>query len=226
MQDKSTIISLSITFVLFLFIAILIYIIYCYAYYDKNLKEVYLSNYNDSKYDYIYENMNIPERLDMDDYNNVISLMYNRNYLEEIYNDYYEGSIVYNDLDVFLNEYYYGNGITLDDIKFIEEGKTTLFKRKKLLYDVINVKNKNGGSSVLGVVNHISFDIENNSKLLVDSNEVNCANNTCVIDFMFGGLHTIDYTSNGFEYFGIVNVKGNNKNIDITNLDSLILIRK
>ena len=39
---------------------------------------------------------------------------------------------------------------------------------------------------------------------------------------MFGGLHIINYTSNGFNYFGIINVNDGNLSIDVTGIDNLV----
>lgn len=220
-ESKSLIITISISAFLFLFISFFLYIVYSYEYYDDYQKELLTDNFNSKKYDSIYENLYNKE-LSKEDLIKSINFLYDKNKLTDIYNEYYQDTI---SLDDFLNKYYYGNNkINVDDIDFIKEGETNLFKRAKYYYDKINLISKGNYKTSIGVIEEITLTIEQNSSLKVDGKEINCSNGICLIDRIYGGIYEINYYSNGFTYYGLLNISASNELIDITNLDSLIKI--
>ena len=197
MKDKNMSLTIGITAFLFIFIISLIYILYCYSYYDGYQKEKYLEEFNGRNYDYVYERLSNKDKLKIEDFNKVIDLMYNKNTLESIYNTYYRDSKIYNNSTEFINEYFYGNRkISLDDIEYKQVGKSNLFKR--------------------------SFSIDNNSTLIIDNKRLSCVDNRCLVEYMFMGLHEVNYISNGFTYYGLVNVTSNVRDININSLDNLV----
>lgn len=222
MEDRSTFIALVVSSILFVFIFVLVYTIYCFVYYDKRQEEILLSYYNEKKYDKVFNNLDDNSDFTIDDFNDVISLMYNKNDLEKIYNDYYKGNIFVT-LDDFFNEFYYGeNVLSLENMKFIKIGETNYFKRAKFKYDRIYVSSKNGIKSTLGIFKNITLKIEKNSQLFLDNHELSCYEEACNISKILGGLHSIRYISNNYEYYGIININDDNSFIDIFNLYNLV----
>lgn len=222
MEDRSTFIALVVSSILFVFIFVLIYTIYCFVYYDKRQEEIFLSYYNEKKYDKVFNNLDDNSDFTIDDFNDVISLMYNKNDLEKIYNDYYKGNIFVT-LDDFFNEFYYGdNVLSLENMKFIKTGETNYFRRAKFKYDRIYVSSKNGIKSTLGIFKNITLKIEKNSQLFLDNHELSCYEEACNISKILGGLHSIRYISNNYEYYGIININDDNSFIDIFNLYNLV----
>ena len=224
MEDKrNIIITTLISFFLFFIIIFLMYVIYVFAYYNKKQEEIYLEYYNNNKYDYIYNNLDVSKELDKIKFNKVISIMYDKKYLLSIYNKYYNNSNIYENENTFIDSFYYGNiKINLDSITFNSFGKTNLFNRRKLYYDKINLTSNTGIKSILGIVDDIEFILEQGSVLSIDNGDYICYESPCKVDKMFGGLHIINYTSNGFNYFGIINVNDDNLSIDITGIDNLV----
>lgn len=224
MNNKNMSITLWITSFLFSFILILIYFIYCFAYYDEYQEDVYTKMFNDKNYKYVYDNMKDNNNLSFDEFKLPINIMYDKNTLKNIYYNYYRDS-VYKDIDSFIDTYYYG-GVVLDreNISFFHEGKTNLTKRRKIKYDDISVVNKNGHKSNLGIKNNILFKIEDSATLFLDDRKLECSKLECETFKMFGGLHTLKYTSNNIDYYGIVNVVRDEQIIDVTNLDSLVKV--
>lgn len=222
MEDRSTFIALVVSSILFVFIFVLIYTIYCFVYYDKRQEEILLSYYNEKKYDKVFNNLDDNSDFTIDDFNDVISLMYNKNDLEKIYNDYYKGNIFVT-LDDFFNEFYYGeNVLSLENMNFIKTGETNYFKRAKFKYDRIYVSSKNGIKSTLGIFKNIALKIEKNSQLFLDNHELSCYEEACNVSKILGGLHSIRYISNNYEYYGIININDDNCFIDIFNLYNLV----
>ena len=222
MKDKNMSLTIGITAFLFIFIISLIYILYCYSYYDGYQKEKYLEEFNGRNYDYVYERLRNKDKLKIEDFNKVIDLMYNKNTLESIYNTYYRDSKIYNNSTEFINEYFYGNRkISLDDIEYKQVGKSNLFKRSKFYYKKINVSN-DFNNSALGIIDNVYFSIDNNSTLIIDNKRLSCVDNRCLVEYMFMGLHEVNYISNGFTYYGLVNVTSNVRDININSLDNLV----
>ena len=222
MHNKNVTITIGISAFLFLFVISLIYILYCYAYYDEAQKEVFVQNYNSKKYDFIFEHLTDKDKLKREDFNKVIDLMYNKNTLENIYNTYYKKNKLYNNSSEFINEYYYGNNkINMDSIEYVQEGKSNLLNRSKFYYKKINLNNGINDSAI-GIIDNVTFEIEKDSILKIDNKEISCQDNKCLVDYMFMGLHELNYISNGFTYYGIVNVTSNVRDINITTLDSLV----
>lgn len=226
-QNKNIKITIGISVILFVFIVSLIYLLYCYSYYDDYQKEVFTREFNSKNYDNVYDNLKDGNKISRNDFNKVIDLMYNKNTLNNIYNMYYIDSSLYKDNNEFIDEFYYGDKrIDILDIEFYQKGKTTLFNRSDFYYERINLTNSHGFSSSLGVLNNVILKVEDNSSLKIDSKGITCNNDTCTIEYMFMGLHEILYESNGYTYYGILNVTSNVREINVTVIDSLIRINK
>lgn len=226
-ENKSILITIGITLFLFSFIIFLIYLVYCYAYYDEYQKSIYTDKFNTTNSKYIYDNLFNDSNLTYDDFNISYNVMYDKNNLKNIYYLYYKDSGLFNNLEEFFRTYYYGTSkVEVSDIDFQEYGKTNLFRRKSLDYKYIKVQSMDGYNSILGLLHKIEFNVEEASELAIDNKILECTNNTCIIDDIFGGLHTINYRSNGINYYGIVNINKDNQNVEVTNLDSLIRIEK
>lgn len=215
--------TIYITFFLFSFIAFLIYLLYCYAYYDKSLEQAYYNEIANYNYDYFYDNLIDKDGLNKEDFDKTIELMTSLKELKNVYYLYYKNSDIYS-LEEFLSIYYYGDyKINIDDVVFSSNGKTGLFKRKAIFYDEVYLNN-DVSNGTLGVLRSIQFNVEENSILKVDNNELSCDAGVCKIFKIFGGTHEILYTSNNYQYYGLVNISKDKQSIDITNLDSLVRI--
>lgn len=226
-NNKNLFITIGITIFLLIFISFLLYVIYCYSYYDSYQKNNYLKEFNHNNYNFVYEKMVNNDKLSKEEFERVRDLMYDKNTLKNIYNLYYIKSDLFEDLNDFFNNYYYGEKkIDEDDIEFYIEGKSNLFNRSKLYYKKINLINRGGFKSALGILDNVIFEVEDNSKLIIDKNELECSDGLCSVQYMYMGLHEVYYESNGFSYYGLLNLMDNSKNINITNIDSLVKIEE
>ena len=213
-------ITLIITFSLFFFVLFLVYLIYCYAYYDENKVNFYTEIFNKGQYKEVYEELENDSDLTYQDFSKVIKLMYDKGNLKNIYYLYYSDEM---SLDDFVGIFYYGNSkVASDDIVFKEEGITNLVERKDFSYKEINVENRDGYKSSLGLKRNIKFEVENNSTLILDDKELVCIDNECLVDSLFGGLHVIEYNSNDIDYYGIINVWEDKQIIKIAQENSLV----
>ena len=200
------------------FIAFLIYVIYAYGYYNKGLINEMTYNFNKNDFDYVYDNLT--EQLDRESFDDVINLMYDKNALKDIYYLYYSKS-EYN-IESFYDEFYFGDkNVDIEDIDFNYEGKTNLFKRSKITYNYINIENKAGNKSAIGVLNNITLEVDNGSELFIDGKKIECSDK-CLIEKIYGGLHQIKYINNKMTYFGLLNIPKNDAEINISSLNSLI----
>lgn len=225
-MDKSTkalTTTFGLTILLFGFIIFLLYVIYCYAYYDKYQEQVYIDNINNKKYSFIYNNLTNKGSLTYEQFISILHKSTDKDTLLEIFNTYYKDSGLYNE-DAFIDKYLFDNiKVDNEDVLFIYKGNTNLFERKNVYLDEINISN---GSlkSVIGVVNKVGFKVEDNSILRLDNKELDCLNEVCTIDLLYGGLHEISYVSNGYEYYALVNIYKDKQVVNVTNLDSLVKI--
>lgn len=217
--------TLGLTVILFGFIVFLLYVIYCYAYYDKYLEYEYANSFNNRDYSFVYEKMVGKGNLTYEQFIKSIDNIIDKDRLEDIFDTYYKDSGLYNK-EEFLNTYLYEvNGLTEENIKFSTNGNTNLFTRRAIFYDEIKISNEKD-SVVLGVFNKVTFNVENNSVLRIDNKDLECSNGVCVIDKMYGGIYAISYISNGYEYYGLVNVNKDKQSINVTNLDSLVKVKE
>lgn len=217
-------ITLVITFSLFLFILFLVYLIYCFAYYNEYQESVYVDAFNQGNYKRVYDSFSNANSFDYESFLIPVQLMYDKNNLKAIYYSYYSQEM---SLDDFLTLYYYGDQrIQKENIVFESIGKTDLFHRRQLYYQEIQVMNKNGYRSSLGVKKDIRFLIESKSTLYIDNEEIMCLDMVCTVDSIFGGLHTILYTSNQVQYFGIINVFQDEQEISIATNYSLVKVEE
>ena len=220
MIKKHLFITTLISVLLFTFVVFLIYIVYCFSFYDKNLTNKYINNFNNGSYDFVYNNMVNSKEIDKDSYNYSINLMFKKDSLEDIYNKYYRDS----NKEEFFDNYYYGRNVLVDGFSFKEEGKTSFFKRKKISYDKITIFTNNRTMSSFGIKKDVKLLVEKDSSLIVDEKECKIIDNYCHFDYILGGLHTITYDNGNDTYFGLVNVIYSSSEIEITNLSSLIKI--
>lgn len=220
---KNIIITSSITAIIFLFLLFLIYIIYCYGFYDKWQENNLIENYNNNKYDYIFNHLEQnEENLTRTNYDKIINQTFNKDKLLSIYNTYYKDALTEEE---FLNRYYFGNiKITKENLIIKKENKTTLFKRAKINYDKVAL-NKENTKTILGIINNIKINIEDDSLLYIDDNLLEC-DKECNIDKIYGGIHTIKYIKDDYIYYGLLNLYEDNKEINILSIDSLVLEEK
>lgn len=223
-MDKNLKTTLLITFLLFSFIIFLLYLLYCYAYYDEYQEEVYLNKINEYDYGYIFKNMAGKDSLSEDEYNKVIKMMTEQKELKNIYYLYYR-DLDDISLDEFLDAYYYGKfEVKHEDVNYSINGKTNLISRRAIFYQSIEVTNEKGYKTSLGVKRNIEFSVEDGATLKVNNESLECIDNICNVNSIFGGLHEVIYTSNGYEYYGIVNISKDKQKIEVTNLESLVRI--
>lgn len=223
MKKKNTIyITLGLSLFLFTFITFLIYLVYCYAYYDKNLENIYTNLFNQKEYAKIYEKMSNEENLSRDLYNIPLNLMYDKNNLKNIYYTYYKENEMFT-LETFLNTYYYGDIIiNRKDVDFEYLNKTNLLHRAKIKYQSIYLKSANNYETSLGVKKNVSLRIEKNAEVILDDEKIICDQELCHFEAIFGGLHKVNYKSNNKDYFTLISIKENNEVIDISTLDTLV----
>ena len=216
--------TLGVTLLVFGFIIFLLYIIYCYAYYDKYQEQVFTDNFNNKKYDLVYEKLIGKDNLTLEELKNNIDHLSNKERLNTIFNTYYKDSGIYTK-ESFLDNYLFDiTNINKKDITFGTNGKTTLVTKRALFYDNISVKSKKLETKI-GVFNKINFKIEDNSSLRISDKKIECINSHCSIDKIYGGIYEIRYTSNGYEYYGLVNIYKDKQVIDITNIESLVKVK-
>jgi len=220
MEKKSVSITALVTILLFGLVIFLLYVIFCYSFYDKSQEENIIENFNNGNYDSFYDTLFDKKYISKEEYNYSINLMFKKNELNEIYNKYYS-DLKYEE---FINKYYYRNRLTIDDLKVITEGKTTLFKRRITYCSSIKIRNNNDEFSSFGVKKDVSFSVDEDIKLVIDERGCELKDKVCHYDYILGGLHTVKYEKDGIEYFGLVNVVKDNSNITIDNLDSLVKI--
>ncbi len=221
-MDKNLKTTLYITISLFSFIIFLVYLLYCFAYYDKNQEELYFAKIENKKYDYIFDNMSDKDGLSKDKYDKALNMIFDSKNLKNIYYLYYKDSDVF-ELEDFLNKYYYGDvDIKASDVTYSQNGKTGLFTRRAIFYKSIDLTNKKGHKTSIGVKRNVSFKIEAGSSLKIDNDLVGCKDGLCNVSKIFGGLHEISYVSNGYEYYGLVNIVKDKQSIDVTNIDNLV----
>ena len=224
---------LSITIIISLIFLVIVcissYIIYVFGFYNKLQDNKVLEYYNSYDFDNLYYYMDISDNKYMSKktYQSIINTMYNKLTLQQIYNDYYVDSNIYKDMDSFVNEFYYGYGDKSKDSFVLKyKGKTTLFSRRKLIIEGIKVKSSSNENGFLGKIKNVTFNIEENASIKIDGIPIDCDNNVCNIDYMFGGVHLIEYTSGEFIYFSIYNIAKDNTIVNINNLKNLVSVNK
>ncbi len=224
---------LTITIIISVFFVLLVgffsYVIYSYGFYDNLQNNKILESYNTYDFDSLYPYLDIKKNnyMSKKTLNSIVDLMYNKLSLQKIYNDYYQNSGIYNSVDDFVNEYYYGYGaVNFEDMEIEFIGKTTLFTRRKAKVKKIKIKSASGVKSALGTIKNITFNVDKDSKLKIDGNIVNCDNGVCNIDYMFGGIHLIEYTSGDFVYISIENIYKDNEIINVNGLKNLIPVAR
>ena len=176
-----------------------------------------------NKNDYKTVHSLLLDNYDYDKFQKTINIMYDKNTIKDIYYLYYSGNNY--DLNEFYNTYNYSNkNININDISFYKKGKTNYFSRGKELYENVTVYSQNGKKSTIGVLKNIKLEIDNGSTLTLDNEVLNCRNNECLIDKIYGGLHEIQYVNNDITYYGLLNIVKNEEKINISGLDSLVKI--
>ena len=222
MKDKNLTVTIGITFVLFSFIIFLLYLIYCYSYYDNRKTDIFLDNYNKDVWDFVYDNWEGKDEISKESFYNSINLMYDKNFLRNIYDTYYKNNSTLT-FEMFSNQYFYGDSVIgKNKITFATEGKTNLIKRRKFYYKNINLENKNGYTARLGIFHNLKIVVPTNGNISFDNETCELVDDICTIPAVFGGLHKVLYTYNGIRYFALLNVYSDNMEVDVTNIDGLI----
>ena len=222
MEKKSIFITAFITIFLFSFVFFLIYVVYCFAFFDKNQENEYLKNFNSGSYEFVYDNLVGQENITKEEYDYSVSLMFKRTKLNDIHHKYYSDM----DINDFMDTYYYGGYVNMDDLVLTFNGKTDLFNRRSLRYQKIKVNTISGNNSVFGVMKDIYLLVDSNTKLYVDDIECEMANRGCYYKYLLGGLHTIMYEKEDAKYFGIINIIKDNQEISINNLENLVVVKE
>lgn len=223
-KQKNIILTSTITIAFIFFLAITIYTIYCYGYYEKNIKNSYVKTYNSLGLNFLYENLNLKStNLTNDNYLNSLFLMFNKEKLKNIYQEYYQNKNLFLSEEDFLKKYFFNNQIiTAEDIEFNIEGKTTLFHRAEISINKINIKNRET-KSALGIVKNLTIKADNISNLTVGGTEI-CSDSVCQIPSFFGGLYEIKYEKDNREYYGLLNIFEDDSVIDIASLEDIVEI--
>ena len=215
--------TFGLTVLLFGFIIAMLYIIYCYAYYDGYQEQIFIDNVNNNKYSFIYKRLVGKGNLTYEEFNSSIDILINKERLSSIFDSYFKDSVAYSE-EIFLNTYYFDEiKVDKENILFGSNGKTNLFNRKALFYDEIKISN-GSISTVIGVLNKVSFKIEDNAILRLDNKQLDCSGNVCVINKIYGGLHELSYISNGFEYYALVNIYKDKQVINVSNSETLVKV--
>ena len=222
MKDKNLLITFSITFVLFSFIIFLMYLIYCYSYYDNRQIELYLDNYNSNSWDYVYDHWYNNQEITKDQFYNSINIMYDQNLLRNIYDTYYKNNSKIT-FDVFNNQYYYGNSvIEKKNVLFETKGKTNLRNRKEFYFNKVNLENKYGYTTRLGIFKNIHILVPDGGSIIFDNEECVLNENVCTIPVLFGGLHKLLYNDNGAKYFTLINVYDDEMEFNVSNIENFV----
>ena len=218
MKKKRLLITLFISLFLFCFVFFLIYVVYCFAFYDKNQVAKFTDEFNHGYYDFVYANMADNDKISKEAFNYSVNLMFNENRILDIHNTYYSDI----DKDLFVTNFLFDSKIQSGDITFVEDGKTSLFDRKKIKYGSINLATKGGLRTTFVVRKNIKLTGEDNSKIIIDGKECDLNNNSCYLVYALGGMHTIRYETAKVNYFGLFNITADNMEIDVTTIDSLV----
>ena len=225
-KHQNFIITLIITLLLFIILSVISYLIYIYGYYDRIKENNILENFNSYKFDRVYNDLYLKDKEYLTNKNlqSITDLMFNKKNLEKIYESYYQDTNKYSSKDDFINKYYYGSSpLTIEDINFQNTGKTDILTRritKSHSYKLQNVYEEN---TRIGIIKNITFNTISDDTLKIDNNTLECSK-TCKIDKMYSGVHTIEYTHEGFTYFSIQLIDTNNSIININNLKNLVAI--
>ncbi len=217
MENKHILFTFFISLFLFLLVVFLIYVIYCFSYFDSNQEDKLFKSFNTGSYDFVYDNLENNKEIDKDLYNYNVNLNFNNKTLKEVHDKYYSDQ----NLDEFLNKYLFSNRVEEKDVHYSYEGKTTLTKRRVIKYKSINIKTDSLKSS-FGVMKNVSFNVLDDSLLIIDEQNCSIKDRVCHFDYILGGLHTLVYEHDNIKYFALVNVIGDNTSIDVVNEDSLV----
>ena len=195
--------TIIISLIMVLVIAITSYIIYVYGFYNKLQDNKVFEYYNTYNFDdlYYYMDRDSSKYMSKKTFQSIVNTMYNKLELQQIYKTYYANTDIYKDMDSFVNEFYYGYGDkSKSNFEIVYSGKTSLFTRRKLLVKGIKVKSSLEKDSYLGKVKNLTFNIEDGASIKLDNIPVECKENICNIDYLFGGVHLIEYTSGDIIY--------------------------
>ena len=224
MKNKKMVYTISLSSILFFFLGICIYNIYCFAYYNRHQEITYVDAINKRKYDFLYNHFDFS--FSLDDFNEEITFLFDRAYLEEIYTTYYVNKGIFSSLDSFLDTYYFGHTVSSLDVEFTSRGSTHLFDRRQLFYKSISFRSANGNKTSLALYKDISFSIDDGALLWVDNKEVVCHEGICSIEKMLGGLHSLSYQVGNTTYYGLFTINKDNAFIHVSTLDSLVVATK
>lgn len=229
LKKNKLIATVIISFIVILIALLSSYIIYVYGFYDKLQDNKVLEYYNSYHFDDLYYYMDIKndKYMNKKTFQGIVNTMYNKLTLQQIYNTYYINSDMYKDLDSFVNEFYYGYGeISKKDLDVSYKGKTDFFRRRKIIVKGAKVSSASEVTSYLGTIKNTSLIIDDGASIKIDDISVDCDNNTCNIEYMFGGIHQLEYTSGDFIFYSIYNFDKDNMIVNVPQLDNLISINR
>ena len=227
-KHQNLVITLIISLLLFIILTIIIYLIYIYGYYDRIKENDILENFNSYKFDRVHQDLylNDKEYLTTKSLKNMTDLMFNKKNLENIYDNYYQNTNKYSSKDDFVNKYYYGlSAITLRDIRFQNTGQTDILSRRISKSVSYKIKNAYDEETHIGVIKNITFYTLGEDSLKIDDNVLEC-HKECKIEKMYSGVHSIEYTHEGFNYYSILLIDKSNTVISINELKNLVAISK
>lgn len=225
---KHLLLTIIISCLLILFVSGMFYVIYCYGFYNKYQDNMILEYYTSFKFNELYKYFETgnKEYLSKEMYDKVTDLTFNKINLEKIYNSYYKDSDIYENKEELFKKFYFRYyDVLKKDISMSYSGKTNLFERRDVFVNGIIVKNGYNEESYFGIVKDVKFVIEGISSLKLDDKTITCSNE-CVVDYMFGGIHEIEYESNGFTYYGLINIFKNEQEVAVAYLDNLVTIEQ
>ncbi len=225
-KRKKIIATIIISIIILIVLSVLCYIIYVYGYYDNLNKNQIIENFNSFKFNKVYDDIyyNDGKYLTQKTFTNMTDIMFNKKNLEKIYDNYYKNVNKYKSKEEFIKKYYYGyRELTEDDVDFYYQGKTSLFTRMKTKSLSYNVTNGNNEILKMGIIKNITFNTNDDTALIIDNNHIDC-NQTCSIDKIYSGIHTIEYIKNGYKFFTLYSITNNNASISLNNINTLIAI--
>ena len=227
-KHRNLVITLIITLLLLIILSIITYLIYVYGYYDKIKENEILENFNSYKFNRVHDDLylNDNEHLTVKNLQSMANLIFNKKNLEKIYEDYYQNTHKYSSKEEFVKKYYYGQrAISIEDISFENTGQTTILSRrlsKSKSYKITNVYDE---ETSIGIINNITFNTLGEDKIKLDEDTISCSN-TCNLSKIYSGIHTIEFTHEGFTYFSILLIDKDNATIDIKKINNLVAISR
>lgn len=209
-----------------LIVSFLSYIIYVHGFYDVINKNRIIENFNSFKFNKVFDDIYLKDNkyLTKDTFIYMTDIMFNKKNLEKIYDNYYKNNNKYKSKDDFIKKYYYGyKEVNKDSIIFDETGNNTFFTRKTIKSKSYEVTNGYKEKISLGVLENVLITTNNNSKIKIDGNTIDC-NKICGLDNIYSGVHSIEYIKDGYTYYTLYLINNNNTSINLNNISTLVAV--